>query len=139
LGDLRKAGINYGVAKIPTINQQPIPFVGAQGFMVSAFGKNKEVAKAFLTEYLSTDEAHQTIFEADPRIPALLSVQQAVTDPDIKAFAESAAGGQPMPAIPQMSAVWTDWTKALDLVFQQAEDPVKAIQDAATSIRDKIK
>ncbi|MGA7733352.1 MAG: maltose ABC transporter substrate-binding protein, partial [Chloroflexia bacterium] len=131
LGDLRKANMNYGIAKIPTINNQPVPFVGAQGFMVSAFGKNKEVAKAFLTEYMSTPEAHQTIFDADPRIPALLSVQQAVTDPDIKSFAESAAGGQPMPAIPQMSAVWTDWTKALDLVFQQAEDPVKAITDAA--------
>ena len=139
LGDLRKAGVNYGIAKIPTITQEPIPFVGAQGFMVSYYGKNKEVAKAFLTEYMTTEEAHQTIFEADPRIPALVSVQQSVTDEDIKAFAESAKGGQPMPAIPQMSAVWTDWTKALDLVYQQAEDPVKAITDAANAIREKIK
>lgn len=140
LGDLRKSGINYGIAPIPAINgKTPIPFVGAQGFMVSAFGKNKEVAKAFLTEYLAADAPMQAIFEADPRIPAWLPVQQKVTDPDIAAFAKSASGGQPMPAIPQMSAVWTDWTKALDLVFQQSEDPTKAIQDAANSIRDKIK
>jgi maltose-binding protein MalE len=44
-----------------------------------------------------------------------------------------------MPAIPQMSAVWTDWTKAIDLVFQQAQDPEAAITDAATAIREKIK
>lgn len=139
LNDLRKAGINYGVAKIPSGAQAAVPFVGAQGFMVSAFGKNKEVAKAFLTEYLAADAPNQLIFDTDPRIPAWLPVQEKVTDPDIQAFAESASGGQPMPAIPQMSSVWTDWTKALDLVFQQAEDPTKAIQDAATSIRGKIK
>lgn len=138
LPDLKKSGINYGIAPIPGSTQAAIPFVGAQGFMVSAFGKNKEVAKAFLNEYVATDETMQAIFDADPRIPAWLPTQKAVTDPDIAAFAKSAAGGQPMPAIPQMSQVWTDWTKALDLVFQQSEDPVKAIQDAAASIRQKI-
>lgn len=139
LGDLRKSGINYGIAKIPGATQDAIPFVGAQGFMVSAFGKNKEIAKAFLTEFMASDEAMQAIYDADPRIPAWLPTQQAVTDPDIAAFAQSAANGQPMPAIPQMSQVWTDWTKSLDLVWQQSEDPVKAIQDAANAIREKVK
>ena len=139
LGDLRKSGINYGIAKIPGSTQDAIPFVGAQGFMVSAFGKNKEVAKAFLGEYMAADAPMQSIFEADPRIPAWLPTQKAVTDPDIAAFAASAAGGQPMPAIPQMSQVWTDWTKALDLVWQQSADPVQAIKDAANAIREKIK
>jgi len=138
LTDLRKSGINYGIAKIPGSTNEAIPFVGAQGFMVSSFAKNKEVAKAFLNEYVATDETMQAIFDADPRIPAWLPTQKAVTDPDIAAFATSAAGGQPMPAIPQMSQVWTDWTKALDLVFQQSEDPVKAIQDASNAIREKI-
>jgi maltose-binding protein MalE len=145
LGDLRKAGINYGIAPIPKMDQQPAPFVGAQGFMVSAFGKNKDVAKAFLTEFMAADAPMEQIYKDDPRIPAWKPLQQKVaasTDPndkDIAAFALSATVGNPMPAIPQMSSVWEDWTKAIVLVFQQQEDPGKAISDAATSIRSKIK
>jgi maltose-binding protein MalE len=139
LGDLRKANVNFGVAKIPPMTEESKPFVGAQGFMVSFYGKNKEIAKAFLTEFLATDEAMQTIYDTDPRIPAWKPVQEKVTDADIKAFSESASVGMPMPAIPQMSAVWTDWTKAIDLVFQQQQAPEEAITDAANAIREKIK
>jgi len=139
LGDLRKSTIKYGIAKIPPITEESKPFVGAQGFMVSLYGKNKEVAKAFLTEFLAADEPMQQIYDTDPRIPAWKPVQEKVTDPDIQAFAQSASVGMPMPAIPQMSAVWTDWTKAIDLVFQQQQEPEAAITDAATAIRDKIK
>ena len=127
------------------MDKQPAPFVGVQGFMVSAFGKNKDVAKAFLTEFLAADGPMEQFYKDDPRIPAwkpLLDKVSASSDPndqDVAAFAKSAAGGQPLPAIPQMSSVWDDWTKALVLVFQQQEDPVKAITDAATSIRGKIK
>lgn len=144
LADLRKAGINYGIAPLPMMEQQPAPFVGSQGFMVSAFGKNKDIAKAFLTEFMAADEPMRAMYEADPRIPAWLPVQREVaasTDPndlDIAAFAQSATLGVPMPAIPQMSAVWEDWTKAINLVFQQQEDPGKAITDAANSIRGKL-
>jgi maltose-binding protein MalE len=127
------------------MDQQPAPFVGAQGFMVSAFGKNKDVAKAFLTEFMAADAPMEQIYKDDPRIPAWKPLQAKVaasTDPndkDIAAFALSATVGNPMPAIPQMSSVWEDWTKAIVLVFQQQEDPGKAITDAATSIRNKIK
>lgn len=139
INDLKKSGINYGIAKIPTMAQEAKPFVGSQGFMVSAFGKNGLLAQTFLTEFVAADETMQQIIDADPRIPAWLPVQQKMTDPDLKAFAESASVGMPMPAIPQMSAVWTDWTKAIDLVFQQAQAPEAAITDAATAIREKIK
>ncbi|HYP40444.1 MAG TPA: maltose ABC transporter substrate-binding protein [Chloroflexia bacterium] len=145
LPDLRTSGIKYGIAQLPMMDVQPKPFVGAQGFMVSAFAKNKDVAKAFLTEFIATDGTLEQIYKDDPRIPAWKPMQTKVAassdpnDQDIAAFAQSAGVGQPMPAIPQMSAVWTDWTKAINLVFQQQEEPGKAITDAAQSIRDKIK
>ncbi|MEO6457127.1 MAG: extracellular solute-binding protein [Chloroflexia bacterium] len=144
LNDIRKSGIKYGVAPIPSMTQKAQPFVGAQGFMVSQYGKNKDVAKAFLTEFLATDEAMQAMYDSDPRVPAWKSVQAKVfastkpEDVDIKAFAQSAGNGVPMPAIPQMSAVWTSWTKAIDLVFTQAQDPEGAITDASKTIRDEI-
>jgi maltose/maltodextrin transport system substrate-binding protein/arabinogalactan oligomer/maltooligosaccharide transport system substrate-binding protein len=145
LADLRKAGIHYGIAPLPKMEVQPQPFVGAQGFMVSAFGKNKDIAKAFLTEFMAADEPMKAMYTADPRIPAWLPVQKEVAassdpnDKDIAAFATSASVGVPMPAIPQMSSVWEDWTKAINLVFQQQEEPGKAITDAANSIRAKLK
>lgn len=138
LTDVRKAKINYGVAKIPTMKGKPRPFVGSQGFMVNTFGKNKLLAQTFLTEFVATDEAMQSLYEAVPNGPAWLPVRAKITDPDIKVFAESAADGDPLPAIPQMSAVWEAWTKALDVNFQKQQAPDKAIEDAAKTVRDKI-
>jgi len=138
LNDVRKAKINYGVAKIPRMKQTARPFVGSQGFMVNTFGKNKLLAQTFLTEFVATDEAMQALYEAVPNGPAWLPVRNKVTDPDIKMFAASAADGDPLPAIPQMSAVWEAWTKALDVNFQKQDSPDKVIADAAKTIRDKI-
>lgn len=138
LSDMRKANVPYAIAPIPTFNQKSTPFVGSHGFMVSAFGKNQLLAKTFLTEFVATDSAMQQLYDKVPHASAWLPVRTKTTDKDIAAFAASAAGGVPMPAIPQMSAVWEAWGKAVTLIFQQAEDPEKAIKDAATAIRAKI-
>ena len=138
LGDLRAANINYGIAKIPMMKQTPRPFVGVQGFMVSAFGKNKLLAQTFLTEFVATDEAMQALYDAVPAAPSWLPLRERVTDPDLATFALSGADGEPMPAIPQMSAVWEAWGKAVTLIFQQQQDPDQAMDDAAATIRQKI-
>ena len=57
---------------------------------------------------------------------------------DLAAFADSAANGNPLPAIPQMDSVWTAWTNAINLIFAQSGDPDQAITDAATQIRGLI-
>jgi maltose/maltodextrin transport system substrate-binding protein/arabinogalactan oligomer/maltooligosaccharide transport system substrate-binding protein len=138
LGDLRASGVKYGVAPIPTMDKQPNPFVGSHGFMVSAFGKNQLLAKTFLTEFIATDAAMQALYDKVPHASAWLPVRTKTTDADIAAFAASAANGVPMPAIPQMSAVWEAWGKAVTIIFQQQEPAEKAIKDAATAIRAKI-
>ncbi len=138
LTDLRSAGVNYGIANIPTMEQTPRPFVGVQGFMVSAFGKNKLLAQTFLIEYLATDEAMQALYEAVPNGPAWLPLRETLTDADLQMFAASAADGEPMPAIPQMSAVWEAWGKAITIIFQQQQPADQAMKDAAQTIREKI-
>jgi maltose-binding protein MalE len=77
----------------------------------------------------------QAIFEADPRPSALLPVRENIEDPDIAAFAEAGANGLAMPAIPEMSAVWTSWGNAMQLVSQQTEGPEEAFTNAAEQIR----
>ena len=138
LSDIQKAKINYGIAPIPMMKTQPRPFVGVQGFMVSAFGKNKLLAKSFLNEYIATDAAMQSLYEVGKRSPAWMPVRNKINDPDLKAFAEVAANGDPMPAIPEMSAVWDALNKAIILIFQQQQNPDQAMKDAAKTVRDKI-
>lgn len=137
LNDFRNSGVNYGVAPIPMMAEQPRPFVGVQGLMVSAFAPNKVLAQTFLTEFVATDDTMQALWEADPRIPVWKAVDIG-GDADIAAFREAASFGAPMPAIPEMSSVWTAWTDAINLIFAQSQDPDQAIQDAATTIRGLI-
>lgn len=135
---MREAGVPFDIAQIPMMEEEARPFVGVQAFMVSAFAPNKTLAETFLSEYIATDETMAALFEADARPPTWLPQQALVTDEQVLAFAESASKGDPMPAIPEMSSVWTDWTDAINLIFTQAQDPEDAMRDAAESIRDLI-
>lgn len=138
LNDVRSFDIDYGVALIPEMDQTPRPFVGVQGFMVNRFSPNALLAQVFLNEFIATNEAMLALYEAVPNSPAWLPIAELVDDPDLPIFAQSAANGDPMPAIPQMSSVWEAWIDAIRLIFQQREVPDVAIQDAAEIIRDLI-
>lgn len=140
IDSIKKAGIDYGVAKLPTIDGRPAtPFVGVQGFMMSAFSKNKLLAMQFLRDFIMTKEGQLAIHKVDPRIPALKSAFEAVSsDPDLKAFGESAADGIPMPAIPEMAAVWTAVQNALTAITNGQTDPVTAMKTADAQVRKAI-
>ena len=141
LADLRAAKVPYGFTTIPKIDgKDPRPFVGVQGFMISSFSKNKMLAKAFLNEYVATADTMMALFKQDPRPPAYLATARAVSsDADIRATGDSAAAGIPMPAIPEMSAVWTAWANAIELTFNQKLEPKKALDDATAQIISAIK
>jgi len=138
LNDIRTSGVPYAVAPLPMMDETPRPFVGSQGFMINSFSKNLLLSQAFLTEFVATEEGMQLLYDAVPFIPAFLPLAESLTDEDLTAFRASVANGDPMPAIPQMSAVWTAWGNAITLVYQQQADPAQAIQDAAQAIRDEI-
>lgn len=108
LGTLGDSDLNWSVAKLPTIGgQTPAPFVGAQGFFISAFSENKVIAQSFLFDFVATADTMQALYDADPRNPAFTSVFDGLSDnPVAQVFALSAADGQPMPNIPEMGSVW---------------------------------
>jgi len=140
VGDIRKAGINFGIAKIPTMaGNTPRPFVGVQGFMLSAFSENKALAKVFLEEFVATKDTMLALYQRDPRNPAYLAALEEVSsDPVVQAFAASAADGVPMPSIPEMAGVWVAWGDALQLIVTQQQDPASALKDAVARIRETI-
>ncbi|WP_324715418.1 maltose/maltodextrin ABC transporter substrate-binding protein MalE [Carboxydochorda subterranea] len=140
IDNVKKAGIKYGVAKIPTFNGRVArPFVGAQGFMVNKFSPNKILAMEFLQKFIMTKEGQLAIWKVDPRIPALKAAfQEVASNADVAAFGASAADGIPMPNIPEMAAVWGALQDKLTLIVNGEQDPASAMKDAARQIRDTI-
>jgi arabinogalactan oligomer/maltooligosaccharide transport system substrate-binding protein len=139
VGDFTEAGVNFAVEPIPPVaGGETKPFVGVQGFMISAFTENEDLAKTFILDYLGTEEVQLALFEAGGRPPAMTSAfDQVATDPIIQGFGQQGQQGQPLPAIPEMSAVWSTWTDAYSLIFS-GSDPTQAFTDAAATIRDSI-
>lgn len=140
-GDVRSAGVNYGFTRVPSIEgQYGRPFVGAQGFMLSAFTENEVLASIFLNEFVATKDTMLAIYEQDPRPTAFLPAAEIINqDPDMRGVMEAAEYGVPMPAIPAMNAVWTAWSDALELVINGQSTPEAAIKDAVEQIVATIK
>lgn len=140
LGAFDEAGVNFVVEPIPSVGGgEPRPFIGVQGFMVSAFAENPLIASTFVLDFMATQEAQQALFEAGGRPPAHTAAFEAVAaeNPNVKGFGEAGQNGYPMPAIPEMGSVWQAWTDAYALVFT-GSDPEQAFIDAAEQIRTLI-
>ena len=135
---IQESGVSYEVSMIPGQAQEAQPFLGVQGFMVNAFSEDPLLAQVFLTEFVATEETMQKLFDADPRPSGFVAVRDAIDDPDLLAFAEAGANGLPMPAIPEMSAVWTAWGDAITLITQGSAEGAQAFTDAAEQIRTLI-
>jgi len=133
-------GVNYVVEPIPSIDGgTPRPFIGVQGFMVAANAENPLFAQTFLLDFMSTEEAQLAMFEAGGRPPAHTAAFEAAAsdDANLAGFGLSGQNGYPMPAIPEMGAVWQAWTDAYQLIFT-GTDPEQAFKDAAEQIRAAI-
>lgn len=140
IDNIKKAKINYGVAKLPKIDGKPMrPFVGVQGFMINSRSPNLAILKTFATEVLASKELELKLFETDPRILARKDAYIVVSsNPDIKAFGASAADGIPMPNIPEMGPVWSYLGDALTLITSGKKAPDVALKEAVAQIKDAI-
>ena len=139
LDRIRASGVPYAVSTLPAGPAGPArPFLGVQGFMVSAFTADPQLAQIFLTEFVATEDVMFQFFEQNQRPPAMISVLESIEDPDLLAFGEAGVEGLAMPAIPEMSAVWTAWGDAMQLVIQQQVSAEEAFTNAAEQIRTTI-
>lgn len=135
--EYRRAGIDYGIAPIPSIEGHPgTPFTGVQGFMISSRSPNTLFAIDFLANFVNTREVMYQIFLEDPRPPVRLDVLEMVQDdPDVAAFANSANQGIPMPNIPEMGLVWGAMGDALEQIINDQLPPAEALRQAVEKIR----
>lgn len=136
-----ETGVEFEVTPFPPLGGETMrPFVGVQGMMVSAFSDNPLLAKTFLTQVMTTERAQLAMFEANTRPPALQSAFETVVtdDPTMAAFGEAGIDGQPMPAVPAMSTVFSAMGDAYRLTLTGGADPEQAMRDAATQIRQAV-
>ncbi|RAP74078.1 sugar ABC transporter substrate-binding protein [Paenibacillus montanisoli] len=139
IGDIKKSGINFGAAPIPSINgKSSVSFSGVKAWYVNSYTKYPNAAKLF-ARFASTKEAQLDDFSLTGAIPAN---KEATQDPKIqndeivKAFVEQFKNSQPMPSIPEMGNVWMPIGASLSDIWNEGKDPKASLDNAVKQIQD---
>lgn len=138
--NLRKANINFGVAKIPMVSgKKASPFVGVKGAMINKASPNKDLAVEFIENYMLTAKGLKTLNQAEPiGAPASKSYFAEIkSDANIAATMASAQDGEPMPNNPEMGRFWSAMVSALGNVMEARQSPKDAMDAAAKRILSK--
>ena len=136
-GNLRKSGIDFGVAPYPRIGSHAGgSFVGVLGAMISSASPQRELAHEFIEDYLLSLPSLRAI-DADvplgvPANKALYAERSA--DPLIAGSMAAVRAGSLMPSNPEMTRFWTAMQAALQNIMQGREDVAGGLARAATRI-----
>jgi maltose/maltodextrin transport system substrate-binding protein len=138
--NLKKANVNFGVAKIPTVGgKKAAPFVGVLGAMVTKATPNRDLAVEFLENHMLTVEGLKKI---NDDVPLGTPANKALFDelkgnPNIQATMASAQDGAPMPNNPEMGRFWSSMASALQNMTEGRQSPKEAMDAAAKRIATK--
>ena len=138
--NLKKAKIDFGVAKIPTVaGKKGAPFVGVLGAMVSKASPNRDVAVEFIENYmLSVNGLKQINDDVPLGTPASKALYAELkSNPNIQATMASAQDGAPMPNNPEMGRFWSAMQSALQNMTEGRQSPKEALDGAAKRITAK--
>ncbi|MBN9613194.1 MAG: maltose ABC transporter substrate-binding protein [Actinobacteria bacterium] len=139
---IKEAGIKYAIDPLPSAGGEDArPFIGVNAFFLSSKSTNSLAATNFIVNYLSADDAQLALYKIGGRPPALTSAYETASaeDPDVQAFGTIGQSGVPMPAIPEMGAVWSDWGNAeLQIIKGKGGDPAKIWATMAENIKAKL-
>lgn len=135
-GGYEGAGINIGVAPIPSVNGKASPaFLGVYSAAINAASPNKDLAVELLENYILTDEGLAG-WNAAGSLGALADISAgAAQDSDkVAATLANAATGIPMPSNAEMGAFWSAMGPALTNITSGTQNPTDALNDAAARI-----
>ncbi|NQM04279.1 extracellular solute-binding protein [Streptococcus suis] len=138
----KEAGVNYGVATIPTLvnGKNYSAFGGGKAWVVPAGAKNQEMAQKFV-DFLTTTDQQKALYDATNEVPANTEAREyAVSKNDelTTAVINKFASAQPMPNISEMGSVWTPAGNMLFEAASGAKDAKTAATDAVKAIADEI-
>lgn len=125
----KKAGINLGIAQMPTINgKAQQTYAGAIMTAVYKYSNKLDAATRFV-EFLNSDEAMALLYEHKGKLPALKAnlldnIPGVTADELLMAMSQQLETSIPMPTIPEVQHYWGP-----------GENMIKAVW-AGTSIED---
>ena len=139
----KKAGVNYGVAKLPTLanGEKYQAFGGGKAWVISQYSKNKGMAQKFI-DYLTTDKNMQKFYDMTQEVPANEKTRTAVAKTDnelTSAVIEQYKDASPMPNIPEMTEVWTGAENMVINAASGKDTPKQAADKATKQIQQAIK
>ena len=138
--NVRKVGIDFGVAPIPSVAGQPSkPFVGVLGCMIAAPSKAKDVAREFIENHLLKLESLKLIGADVPLgVPANKAYYAELSsDPRIRATMDNARSGEPIPNIPEMGRFFPAIDAALEAITNGRQSPKDALDGAAARMESR--
>ncbi|WP_100330450.1 extracellular solute-binding protein [Bacillus xiapuensis] len=140
LAGYKDAGIDYGVAAMPTLpnGEHAKTFMGVKGYHVSGYSKKQELATKFI-DFITNEENSKVRYEQTQEVPPVKSLIDTFTDESAKALAEQSQYAVPMPNIPEMGEVWLPAGSALQLIVTGKSDSKKALDEAVKQIQTNIK
>ena len=113
---LQEAGVNFGVAPLPSVAGQPgKPFVGVLTYLITSQSHYPADAKRFLENYLLTEQAIALVDE-EWALGGVLNISYVLNDarnPLILDSLQASLAGQLMPNIPEMSKFWSAMPAAI--------------------------
>jgi arabinogalactan oligomer/maltooligosaccharide transport system substrate-binding protein len=143
VADYGKAGVDYGIATLPTISstgKPASPFVGVKTMMVSANAKNVPLAVDILKWFSNKDNQIKEALD-NKEIPsnlAALADPQVKAIPQVAAFGAQVANGVPLPNTPYMTALWDPVSKGLEAAWTGKETADQAMNDAQTAAEKNV-
>lgn len=140
LTDVEAAGMDVSVLPVPPAgDEEARPFVGVQAFFVNANAQNPVAAQDFAANYLTRPEAQTGMYESTGRPPASqVAIDRMEGDPLRSAYARIAETGLPMPAIPEMGAVWSFWGTTENAIVNGRGNPVELWDRMIDNIEGQI-
>ena len=139
----KDAKVNYGVATIPTLpnGKNYETFGGGKAWIIPSSTKNLEASQKFV-DFLVSTEQQKAFYDKTNEIPANTEARtyaEGKNDELTTAVIKQFQNAQPMPNIPQMSAVWDPAKTMLFEAVSGKKDAKTAANDAVTWIKETIK
>lgn len=138
---LTKAGVNFGMAKIPTLNGVELnPFSGVRMLGVSTYTQYPQAAQLF-AEFATSDEMLMKRYEMTKQIPPVIKLTEKAEiakNPLVAPILEQSKHSTPMPSIPQMGLVWEPLSAALNDSYLGKATPKEALDKAAKIIKEQM-
>lgn len=141
IAGLKKAGVNFGIQEIPTLNGEKLnPFSGVRLMATSTYTQYPQAAQLF-ADFATSDEMLAKRYEMTGQLPPVKSLakkDEIAKNPLVYPILAQAENSTPMPSIPQMGLVWDPISAALNDSYLGKTTVKEALDRANKILKEQI-